>query len=316
MTTHTRLAQMSGKRFLTDGGLETTLIFQDGIELACFAAIDMLRKPGGRQRVENYYETYLAIARKVRAGFILESITWRASQDWAEPLGLDLDELDALNRDAIAMLHELRARHQSADLPIIISGCVGPRGDGYDPGTVMPLDEACDYHKRQIAIFRETGVDMVSAMTMTNIPEATGVALNASEAGLPVAISFTVETDGRLPTGETLAEAITAVDKATGSAPAYYMLNCAHTSHFEGILSGGGAWLSRIGGMRANASRLSHAELDEATELDSGNPQELGADYARLVARIPGMRVLGGCCGTDHRHIDAIAEAVCREVVV
>ena len=305
------LPQLQGKLFLADGGLETTLVFLDGIDLPCFAAIDMLRSESGRKRLDDYFETYLAIAREAKAGFVLESVTWRASQDWAEPLGLSQEDLDGLNREAIAMLQALRERHQTPDTPIVISGCVGPRGDGYDPGTLMTVEEARAYHSRQIGILAHAGADFVSAITMNNIAEATGIALAAKDAGIPVVISFTVETDGCLPTGDTLEEAIHAVDAATDGYVAYYMINCAHPTHFEHVLAGGGAWVNRIRGIRANASKCSHAELDEAEELDSGNPAELGQDYGRLLERLPRVAVVGGCCGTDHRHVQAIAGVVC-----
>jgi homocysteine S-methyltransferase len=307
----TDLPQLQGKPFLTDGGLETTLIFHDGIDLPCFASIVLLGREGGREVLDRYFGTYVDIARAAGTGFVLESVTWRASRDWAEPLGLSEAELLGLNRRAIVQLQELRARHQTPEMAIVVSGCIGPRGDGYDPGKVMSVEEARDYHSWQIEVFRQEGADMVTAMTMTNIPEATGVVLAAQPAGLPVVISFTVETDGRLPTGETLGDAIAAVDAATAGGPAYYMINCAHPSHFDGVLDEGAGWGDRIRGIRANASRLSHAELDEATELDAGDPEELGGDYARLMQRFPGIAVVGGCCGTDHRHIGAIAGAVC-----
>lgn len=307
------LPQTQGKLFLTDGGLETTLLFHDGIDLTCFASIDMLRKPGGREHLKRYFETYLAIAHLSRTGFILESATWRASPDWAEPLGLSLGELEALNRDAIRLLHELKLEHETQDTPIVISGCVGPRGDGYDPGTAMSADAAQAYHDWQVRILRESGVDMIAAITMTNVPEAIGVARAAGSAGLPVAISFTVETDGRLPTGEELGAAISAVDAATEGYPAYYMINCAHPTHFADTLAEGGDWLARVRGIRANASKRSHAELDEATELDCGDPDELGADYKALLARHPQISVVGGCCGTDHRHVGAMAKAIALE---
>lgn len=305
------LPQMQGKLFLSDGGLETTLLFQDGVDLRCFAAIDMFNKDGGRAHLARYFETYLAIAREAGTGFILESATWRASPDWAGPLDLTQDELDAFNREAIEMLRELKTRYESPDTPIVVSGCIGPRGDGYDPGQVMRAEEAQAYHSRQIGIFSEAGVDMIAAITMTNVPEATGIVRAAQAVGLPTAISFTVETDGRLPTGDALGEAIAAVDEATGAGPAYYMINCAHPSHFDATLAQGGAWTRRIGGIRANASRKSHAELDNSTELDCGDPDEFGAQYGAIVARHPQIRVLGGCCGTDHRHLGAVAAALC-----
>jgi homocysteine S-methyltransferase len=190
-----------------------------------------------------------------------------------------------------------------------ISGCVGPRGDGYDPGVVMSAEEARDYHAEQVRTFAASAADLVTAITMTNVPEAIGVTRAAQAAGMPVVISFTLETDGRLPTGDSLMEAIERVDAATGQGPAYYMINCAHPSHFGGSLCAGGPWVRRLRGVRANASTRSHAELDEAGELDDGNPQELGAQYRSLMRRLPHLVVLGGCCGTDQRHIAAIASA-------
>lgn len=205
-------------------------------------------------------------------------------------------------------MHELRAAHAGAVSPIAISGCVGPRGDGYDPAQLMTPGAATVYHSAQIATFADAGVDLVSAITMTNVPEAIGVARAAQHAGVAAVISFTVETDGRLPTGDSLAEAIRAVDDATSGGPAYYMINCAHPEHFSEVLAGGD-WLTRIGGVRANASRLSHAELDASSVLDDGNPREFGLDYRALRERLPRLNVLGGGCGTDHRHVAEVARA-------
>jgi S-methylmethionine-dependent homocysteine/selenocysteine methylase len=303
------LPQLDGKLFLTDGGIETTLIFLEGLELPHFAAFDLLRDRAGWDALRKYYERYLAIAAANRVGFVLESATWRASADWADKLGYSKEALAHANRDSIALLAELRKKHESATTPIVISGCLGPRGDGYDPGALMSVQEAEDYHAEQIAVFADTEADMVSAITMTNVNEAIGLTRAAVAANMPAAISFTVETDGKLPTGQSLQEAIEAVDGATGHAPAYYMINCAHPSHFDGVLTKGGAWRDRIGGLRANASAKSHAELNDSTELDSGNPRELAAQYRGLRRLLPKLTVLGGCCGTDHRHVEAICTA-------
>jgi S-methylmethionine-dependent homocysteine/selenocysteine methylase len=303
------LPQLDGKLFLTDGGIETTLIFLEGLELPHFAAFDLLRDRAGWDALRRYYERYLAIAAANRVGFVLESATWRASSDWADKLGYSKEALAHANRDSIALLAELRKKHESATTPIVISGCIGPRGDGYDPGALMSVQEAEDYHAEQVATFADTEADMVSAITMTNVNEAIGLTRAAVAANMPVAISFTVETDGKLPTGQSLQDAIEAVDGATGYAPAYYMINCAHPSHFDGVLTKGGAWRDRIGGLRANASAKSHAELNDSTELDSGNPRELAAQYRGLRRLLPKLTVLGGCCGTDHRHVEAICTA-------
>jgi S-methylmethionine-dependent homocysteine/selenocysteine methylase len=305
------LPQQSGRLFLMDGGLETTLIFHDGVDLPYFAAFHLMREKEGRAALTRYYERYIAIAKAQGMGFILESPTWRASTDWGDKLGYSRDDIAAVNRDAIRLMLELRHIHESTDTMMVASGCVGPRGDGYDPGQVMTVQEAETYHTRQISTFAEAGADMMTAMTMTNTNEAVGIANAAIKVGLPVAISFTLETDGRLPTGQTLEEAIEAVDVVTARGPAYYMINCAHPTHFESTLSTTDGWTKRIQGIRANASKRSHQELDNAPDLDAGDPVELGGQYRDLLRRHPQISVLGGCCGTDHHHIECISQA-CR----
>jgi len=300
------LPQLDGGLFVTDGGLETTLVFHDGIDLPEFAAFDLLKDEAGTERLREYYDDYLAIAREHDAGFVLEAPTWRANPRWAAAIGYTEEQLDELNRKAIALTEEVRARHEDAVAPIVVSGCVGPQDDGYDPSAFMSAVEAQGYHATQVATFADTAADMATAITMTYAEEAVGVARAATDAGLPVAISFTVETDGRLPSGQALGEAIEQTDAETGEAPAYYMINCAHPSHFDGVLEADEPWLERIGGLRANASTMSHAELDEAEQLDEGNPADLGARHAALRARLPRLNVLGGCCGTDHRHVSEI----------
>jgi S-methylmethionine-dependent homocysteine/selenocysteine methylase len=204
---------------------------------------------------------------------------------------------------------ELRDRVEGRTGPVVISGCIGPQDDGYDPAEQLSAENAHDYHSTQVETFRRTEADMVTAITMTYVEEAIGITRAAEDAGMPVAISFTVETDGRLPSGQALGAAIEQADSETGGAPAYYMINCAHPSHFEHLLDGG-SWTGRIRGLRANASTKSHAELDESTELDAGDPVDLGAHYASLAEVMPNLNVLGGCCGTDYRHVGAVAAAV------
>lgn len=306
-----QLPQLSGELFLTDGGLETTVVFHEGIELPHFAAFDLLKEPAGREILVRYFERYLAIAKADGHGFILESPTWRASRDWGEKLGYSNAALAEANRDAISMLLDLRRKHETLATPVVVSGCVGPRGDGYDPGLIMSSDEAQEYHRPQIEAMVGAGADMVAAITMTNANEAVGITRAARDAGVPVAISFTVETDGRLPTGQTLQDAIETVDAATANGPAYYMINCAHPLHFDQTLGSNERWTARVRGLRANASRRSHQELNEAPDLDDGDPIELAGQYRDLLKRHPQINVLGGCCGTDHRHVECISLA-CR----
>lgn len=307
MTYRDRLPQLDGGVFLTDGGIETSLIYHHGLDLPEFAAFDLLKDEAGAAELRKYYEPYIELAASRRLGFILESPTWRANPKWAEKIGYTSAPLRDLNGRAIALMEELRKAHPN-DAPVVISGCVGPHDDGYNPGVLLDADAAHEYHSEQIDTFKDTVADMVTAITMTYTNEALGVTRAALDAHMPVAISFTVETDGRLPSGQGLGDAIEEVDAATNGAPAYFMINCAHPEHFSKVLDPDEPWTRRIRGLRANASQMSHAELDEATELDAGDPVDLAARYVELKAKLPELNVLGGCCGTDHRHVTQMCE--------
>ncbi len=303
------LPQLKGDLFLTDGGIETTLIFLEGLDLPDFAAFDLLKRPEGETALRKYFRTYATLAKKFGTGLILEAATWRANPDWAARLGYSRDGLANANLKAIRLLERIRDEFEDGRTKVVISGCVGPRGDGYNPAFLMSETEAESYHGEQIGTFADSAADMITAITMNYVEEAVGVARAAKSAGMPVAISFTVETDGKLVTGQSLQDAIDTVDAATSAYPAYYMINCAHPTHFESVLTAGEPWLERVRGLRTNASHKSHAELNESPELDSGNPVELGAEHARLLDRLPRLNVIGGCCGTDHRHVEQIAMA-------
>lgn len=308
------LPQLAGTELLTDSGLETTLIFLEGLDLPCFAAYALLESASGRQVLKAYYKKHLAIAADYGTGFLLESPTWRASRDWGAQLGHSVEDLERFNVQAIALLAELR-EDSSVVAPIVISGNLGPRGDGYRPDLAMSADEAETYHAEQIRWLSATEADMISAFTLSTTNEGVGVIRAASAAGMPAVVSYTVETDGRLPDGTPLGVAIEQTDMMTAGAAAYFMVNCAHPDHFRTALESDAAWLRRIAGVRANASRMSHAELDEAEELDAGSPAELGRAYARLKRLLPNMRVFGGCCGTDHRHVEAMADCCISQPV-
>lgn len=300
--------------FLTDGGLETTLVFHQGRELPHFAAFDLLKTEEGYRTLREYYERYTSLALKYRTNFILESATWRANMDWGSKLGYDDTSLYQANVKAIDLLWDIREDNQSDISQFLISGCIGPRGDGYSISSKMTIEDAEVYHRFQSSCFRQAGVDLISAVTMTYAEEAIGITLAAASIDVPVVISFTVETDGRLPSGQLLKDAVSQVDAVTGNGPAYYMVNCAHPQHFMDVLSDKDHWLDRIRGVRANASTKSHAELDACETLDDGNPSELGDDYTTLKGLLKNLNVLGGCCGTDHRHVEEIYKAVVRPV--
>jgi homocysteine S-methyltransferase len=252
-----------------------------------------------------YFAPYLELARANGVGLVLDAPTWRASSNWGELLGYDADRLADANRRAVALVDDIRK--ESPDVPIVVGGCVGPSDDAYAPSAQISAEEAYAYHRPQIETFAATPADFVNALTLTYSAEAIGIALAANAVGLPVALSFTVETDGRLPGGEALGDAIEAVDAR--AKVDYFMVNCAHPTHFADALADGD-WRDRVWGVRANASSKSHAELDESDELDSGDPQELASHYPGLRDRLPNLRVAGGCCGTDDRHIAAIHAAL------
>jgi len=300
------VSELEEKIFLTDGGLETTLVFEHGFDLPAFASFTLLNKEEGRTAMRDYYLPYIDLAKQNQFGFILEGSTWRASKDWGEKIGYNTRELEKVNYEGIELLAKLRKTHETDTTPILISGCIGPRGDGYIPAVKMDAQEAQKYHTAQIQTLSKTEADLVSAFTINYAEEAIGITRAAQQVDIPVVISFTLETDGRLPSGQPLGDAIEEVDQETQNGPAYYMINCAHPSHFKHVLQTDAVWKERIHAVRANASCKSHAELDESEELDSGNPEELGNEYIDLVKLLPNLNIFGGCCGTDIRHLRKI----------
>jgi S-methylmethionine-dependent homocysteine/selenocysteine methylase len=312
MTTHTARIPFPtpGTPVVTDAGLETWLVFERGIDLPAFAAYPIVATEGGRALLVEYYEHYLAIAESAGVAVVLEAPTWRANPDWAATLGHDRETLARLIAASVDVVYGLRSQWTS-DQPFLVGAAIGPRGDGYRIDAAMDADEAAGYHSFQIGRLAGTPVDVATAMTICYADEAIGISRSAADVDLPVVISFTLETDGCLPSGMSLGEAIEATDAATGSYPTHYMINCAHPTHFEHVLDGTAPWASRIGGLRANASALSHAELDEMEVLDAGDPEDLARRYVELREQLPALQVIGGCCGTDHRHVAAITSSFC-----
>ena len=302
MSTGTTMPPWLAGRYVSDGGLETGLIYDFGLDLPEFAAFPLLDDEAGRGALHSYYDNYAAIARRAGAGFTLESPTWRANPDWGMKLGYDRAALDRVNRQAIEFLHELRGSYTDID-DVRIIGAVGPRGDGYVASERVAPDAAADYHRPQIEAFAAAGADIVGVYTLTGAEEGIGVARAAREAGIPALIGFTVETDGRLPDGTPLAEAIARVDEAEH--PAGFVVNCAHPTHIAPGLDGGD-WLSRIVQLSPNASMLTHAELDAATELDAGDLALFASSYHALRERLPNLAIIGGCCGTGPAHVAAL----------
>jgi homocysteine S-methyltransferase len=304
-----KLPQLDGELFLTDAGLETDLIFNHGIEIREFAAHTLLEETSGRAALAAYLRGFLALADEMDTGFILDSQTWKAHRHWAGDLGQTPEQLRSANQQAIAFIAELRAEAANRK-PVVLNGVIGPCGDAYQPDRKITVEQAHTYFAEQLGWLAATEIDMVTALTFNQASEATGFLTAAQGLALPAVVSFTVETDGRLPDGQPLAEAIMQVDAETNASAAYLMVNCAHPDHFGGALDQDAGWTERIRGVRANASRLSHAELDEAPELDSGDPHELADQYRALAERMPWMNIFGGCCGSDLRHVSAIARSL------
>lgn len=292
--------------FLAYVGMETDLIFNRGVDLPGFASYPLLESADGRDLLESYLTDMVALARDTGTGVILESPTWVANRDRAAGIGYTPEALIELNQQAIALMDNVRSGNDG--VPIVISANLGPRDDAYEPSEQMTADEAEQYHSEQISALAEADVDVISGYTLAYPAEAIGIARAAQRFEKPVVIAFTVETDGKLPTGITLKNAITEVDTATDGYPTYFMINCAHPEHFTSVLEDA-PWMQRIKGLVANASRCSHAELDEAEELDDGDPTELGKQLSDIRRRFPHIQVLGGCCGTDMRHMAQIAIA-------
>lgn len=305
-----KLPQLHGTVCITEAGLETDLVFNHNVELPEFAAYDLLRNQEGYDRLFNYYRQYTELARQFKRGIVLETPTWRANRDWGAKIGDSLDVLDGLNQSSVKLLKHLQREYDSKDTPVVVSGNLGPRGDGYTPDFQMTVEQAHDYHRHQIATFADAGVDMVCALTLNYVDEGIGIARAAREFDIPVCLSYTVETDGHLPSGDTLAESIAATDESSDAYPVYYMINCAHPTHIVQLFSEPAPWHERLKGIRANASCLSHAELDESETLDDGDPVQFGQELAELSQLSSHLRVFGGCCGTDHRHIQHVCEGL------
>ena len=303
------LPQLAGHPMVTDGGLETDLIFNRGVNLSEFAAYPLLEHAAGRGLLADYFDGYASIAARAGAGLLLETPTWRANPDWGARLGHGADDLTRANVAAVHFVQALRegyaAGHDEGEVgPVLVCGVVGPRGDGYRSDDAPDPDEAADYHLAQVTALADAGADLVTAYTLTTAGEAIGVVRAGRQAGVPVAVSFTVEVDGRLPDGSTLAEAVAAVDAA--AAPDYHLVNCAHPHHVLAALgspSAAGGLVERIVGVRYNSSTRSHTELDEALDLDAGDLDVIASGHAAVRVHLPSLTIVGGCCGTDARHV-------------
>ena len=308
------------RTFLTNAGTETYLVFQQGFDLPEFCAFVVHEDDEAWDALQrSQLWPTLQTAADNNCGLIQDVLVWRAHPDFLAKLGRSLEELNTVNARAVAKTRDSLARwretcgHDEERCPVLIAADIGPRGDGYQVNNADVTPEAArDYHQQQIAVLAAAQVDLVCALTMTTAAEAIGIAQAADSCSLPIIVSPTVETDGRLPDGSTLGSFIQQVDDATDAAPLFYMVNCAHPTHLrptlEAARSDKASWLTRFHGFRANSSRKSHEELDNSTELDRGDVFGLAHEMAEMHSEY-GLQVIGGCCGTDHEHLAAMAEA-------
>ena len=296
-----RLPHESNKKFLVYAGTGTDLIFNHGIELPGFASFPLLEKPETRAVLAGQMNALVELAGEMQMGCILDAPTWMANEDRAAPLGYDAQRLVGVNRDGVALMEEVRQAAGRDD--ILVSACIGPRCDPYADIAPIAVEEARRYHSSQLGALRGTSVDLVTAYTFNRTSEAAGCVLAARDIGLPIIMSLVVETDGRLADGTKLVDAVEEIDRVTDDAALFFMTNCAHPTHFSHAVDNH----PRLRGVIVNASSCSHSELDEAEELDEGDPGQLGREVAEIVKDNPSIQVVGGCCGTDIRHLRQMA---------
>jgi S-methylmethionine-dependent homocysteine/selenocysteine methylase len=299
------LPQLGNTVFACYTGMDTDLLYNQGIDLPGFASYPLLANPEHKSLLRGYYSRLVDLAQEQNVGVILDSVTWVANRDRGAALGYTPEDLRKFNIEAVELIASVR--NEKEYMPTVLCGQVGPRGDGYAPSDQMTTQEAEDYHSEQIETYSNTEVDLVSGFTICYPEEASGIVKAAKNHDLPVAIAFTVETDGRLPTGVPLKEAIEQVDSETNHSAQYFLVNCAHPDHFVNVFSDS-PWMQRLRGVVANASRCSHAELEVSEKLDDGDPEELGMQVGGLRKRHPHFNILGGCCGSDLRHMKCILE--------
>lgn len=288
---------------ITDGGLETTLIYKYNIELPYFSCINLLKTDSGRNIIYNCLLNYVNISEKYNVNIIIETPTWRCSKKWSKLLNCENSDIEKINREAVNIVKSIKKNNKK----IIISGNIGPIDDGYVISNKLTIEELKEYHSEQIYILANENVDIISAFTINYVEEAIGITLVCKDINIPLVISFTLNIDGKLPSGMTLEDSIKYIDKYTNYYPMYYMINCAHPKHFISLFKDNNSdWIKRIKGIRSNASDKSHEELNNSKKLDIGNIVELSNYCKNIRKENKHINIFGGCCGTDENHVEEI----------
>lgn len=302
--------RLDGSFYLTEGGTETELLYKHGLKLPEFAMFPLLDDAEGLAVSRAMYRRYMEAAAAHGAGILLIGHDYRASPDWGAKLGYSPEGLAEMQRRSIGFLAEIRDEFRDRVEHAYIAGCLGPRGDAYGTGGSMTAEEAEEYHLTQLTTLKGTEADMAVALTFNNVPEAVGAVRAAGRVGLPIGVSLTLSSEGRLRSGPTLREAVEAIDAETGGAAAWMGTNCSHPMEFFPALDDAGPWLDRLRYFRPNAAMMDKLALCKLGHLEDGDPVELGGQMADLALRLPRADILGGCCGTDERHLGEIARSV------
>jgi homocysteine S-methyltransferase len=303
--------QQPGVNYLTEGGQETEILYKYGYELPHFAMYPLLDNPRAMTELRGMYGRYLDTAARHGFGVIIGGLDYRASPDWASLLGYSGEALAEMQMRAIDFLREVATPYQAQVPALVYAGILGPRGDAYELNKTITAVEAEDYHSEQLATLARARVDLVEAMTFNSVEEVIGLSRAASRAGLPLAVSFTLDNStSRLVSGPSLKEAIETVDAQTGDdRPAFYGINCSHPLEFMPAIEPGD-WFERVRCLRPNAAMMDKISLCTLGHLESGDPVQLGELMGGLARRYPHLDIWGGCCGTWDTHLDEIARNV------
>ncbi len=298
-----------GLSWLTEGGIETEIMYKWGHDMPHFAMFPLLERAAAAADIRGMYRRYLDVAARHGFAALIGGFDYRASPDWGALLGYSDEGLAEANLRSIDFLRGLAREYRDGLPDARIAGYVGPRGDAYSLNRTITEDEAAEYHAVQLATLKRAGVDLAWAVTFNNPAEARGVVRAAREIGVPLALSFSLTSSSRLASGQTLAEAVQSVDAASDGYPAFYALNCSHPLEFEPALTPG-AWQDRLRCIRPNAARIDKIALCKLGHLEEGDPHELGRQMADVARRFPQMDIWGGCCGTCESHLEEIARRV------
>ncbi len=291
---------------LTDGAIETRAVYEFHRDLTDLEVFTLLGDAQGREILHTIYSTYAQIAAKFNVPMQLGTPTWRASRNWT-------GDVAEVNAQAVALVREVAS---STGARVVIAGVIGPSSDGYDPSGALNTEDAVTYHREQASALASAGVDLLYAPTFPVTDELQGAARAMSEMKLPFAVAPMLHADGKMPDGTTLAAAIARLDEDAAARPWHYMLGCLYPTHaataLESLFRSAPALAHRVVGLKANGSPLPPESLDGSTTLQTTAPDVFARDLWECAQNF-GLHVLGGCCGTDTRHIEALAELATSE---